>query len=114
MMGDIVPPNATPLRLTAAIAQQRIRAAALAGDGSNIRLTQHARLRMQERGIDLVDVLEILRKGFVDERPVLNENGNWQCLIERELIIGRTAACVTIVLRGDRLKVRTVMWRDGK
>ncbi len=68
--------------MTPAAMQRRIRE--LAAVDANVRFTSHALRRMAERGILLRQVIAVLRAGIVDEGPVLNIRGNWQCTLRRE------------------------------
>ena len=66
------------MRLTAAIAQSRIRK--IAQVSGNVKLGKHARERMVAREIFDVDVFRVLREGYVDEDPQLTEFENeWKC-----------------------------------
>ena len=68
----------SPMRLTAAIAQSRIRK--IAQVSGNVKLGKHARERMVAREIFDVDVFRVLREGYVDEDPQLTEFENeWKC-----------------------------------
>ena len=67
---------------------------------------------MSERGIDIADVLRVLRNGYVDSDPIRNEQGRWQCEISLKLVGRRAAACITIIVDDGRLKIRTVIWKD--
>jgi hypothetical protein len=99
-----------PLRLTARLAQQRIRE--LAADTDNIRWGVHARERMSEREIFDVDVLRILRGGDVEENPSRTDYGEWRCKVVRMIRGGREAGVVTIILHDNKLFVKTVEWED--
>ena len=65
--------------MTPAAMIRRIRE--LAAVDSNVRLTNHALWRMDERGILLRQVIAVVRTGVIDEGPALNIRGNWQCTL---------------------------------
>ena len=98
------------LRLTAARAEQVIHQAAQ--DADNVILGKHAMERMSERGIFTIDVLRILRTGWVDDEPEHTESGEWKCKITLDINRGRTAGVVTIIMQNNMLFVKTVEWED--
>lgn len=103
--------NVARFRLTASRAQKIIRETAL--DADNIVWGDHALERMEERGIYDIDVLRILRKGWVDEDPERTERGEWKCKITLNIKRGRTAGVVTIIMTNGALFVKTVEWEDS-
>lgn len=100
----------TVMRLTAAIAQKRIRE--IAKTTENVVFGPHARQRMKEREIFDVDVFRVLRTGFVDEAPEMTEQDEWNCKVTLKIRGGRTAGVVTIFLHSGRLFIKTVEWED--
>jgi hypothetical protein len=98
------------MRLTAAIAQKRIRE--IAQVTQNVIFGSHARQRMREREIFDVDVLRVLRQGHVDEPPELTECNEWKCKSTLKIRGTRTAGVVTIILHNGKLFVKTVEWED--
>lgn len=102
--------NVTPIRLTAGVAQSRIRK--IAEISENVILGTHARKRMAERDILDVDVFRTLRQGYVDEAPELTQNNEWMVKITLKIKGGRTAGVVTIMLQSGKLFVKTVEWED--
>jgi hypothetical protein len=98
------------MRLTPGVAEKRIREIAKVTD--NVVFGDHARARMAEREILDVDVLKVLRTGFVDEQPELTEFNEWKCKITLKIRGGRTAGVVTIILHSGKLFVKTVEWED--
>lgn len=101
------------LRLTPTVAQRRIRAAA--EDSTNVVITEHAKERMQQRGIVVRDVLTVLRTGFVDSDPIPARAGEWKCKVTKKLAMGaRTTGVVTVIAVNSRLIVLTVEWEDEK
>ncbi len=98
------------MRLTVGIAQKRIRD--LAAVTENVILSNHARDRMREREIFDVDVLKVLRQGYVDDPPEQTERGEWKCKVTLKIRGGRTAGVVTIILHEGKLFVKTVEWEN--
>ena len=98
------------LRLTAANAETLIHETARNAD--NIIFGNHAMKRMSEREIFAVDVLQILRTGWVDDQPELTKSGEWKCKITMDIKQGRTAGVITIIMHNDKLFVKTVEWED--
>ncbi len=68
--------------------------------------------RMSERGIFTIDVLRILRAGWVDDEPEHTESGEWKCKVTLKTERGRTAGVVTIIMQNNMLFVKTVEWED--
>ena len=100
----------TELRLTAAVAEKRIRQIALVTE--NVILGTHALERMTEREIFDVDVFRVLRSGYVDEPPEQVAQNEWKCKVTLKIRGGRTAGVVTIILQNAKLFVKTVEWED--
>lgn len=100
----------TAMRLTSGVAQKRIRE--IAQTTANVIFGNHARERMKERGFDDIDVLRVLREGYVDDPPEVAEPGEWKCKITLEMKGGRTAGVLAIILRMGKLFVMTVEWED--
>jgi multidrug efflux pump subunit AcrB len=103
-----------PLRLTVAKALEKVRE--IAADSNNVIWTTHMRERMEERGIDATDVLNILRKGSVEQPPTDgNQPGELKIKVTRRLTSGREAG-VVIVLVSNRTKIKlaTTEWEDLK
>jgi hypothetical protein len=102
-----------PFRLTAEVAQRRIRE--LAADSANIRWSRHIRERMVERGFDSEDCLRILRTGFVEADPVKGEaEGEWKVKVIREMTNRRVAGVVTLLPGEGAMKLLTVEWEDRR
>lgn len=103
--------NVTAMRLTATVAQARIRQ--IAAVTENVIWGKHALERMEERELFDADVLRVLRNGFVDEAPVQTGRGEWKCKVTLKIRGGRTAGVVTILLHNGKLFVKTVEWEDS-
>ena len=70
----------------------RWRIADIAQDSNRVLLRPHARTRMRERGVTLVQVLRVLQKGSVWESAHQDIKGKWKCTLRH-------------VVAGDDLKV---------
>ena len=103
--------NVARFRLTAARAQEIIREAAQ--DADNVVWGTHALGRMEERGIYDIDVLRILRGGWVDDDPEPTDRGEWKCKVTLNIKRGRTAGVVTVIMQNGALFVKTVEWEDS-
>jgi hypothetical protein len=100
-------------RLTAAMAQQRVRE--LAQRSSNLVWTDHIKERMSERGIDSDAVLRILRSGDVEEEPQeAKRPGDWKIKLVRAMNTGRAAGVVTVLVENSRLVLITAEWEDRR
>jgi hypothetical protein len=102
--------NVTQYRLTAAIAEARIRA--IAQDSDNISWALHALERMDEREIFDDDVLSTLRLGMISGDPERTQKGEWKCKMIRQVRGSREVGVVTIILKSGFLFVKTVEWED--
>ncbi|MBM3570192.1 MAG: DUF4258 domain-containing protein [Alphaproteobacteria bacterium] len=102
----------THFRLTARVAEQRIRT--LAADSANIDWSIHAFERMDERGITVQDALRALRQGMLSGQPEPLPRNEWKCKMVRRTQGNRDVGVVTIMLASDRLFVKTVEWEDLK
>ncbi|WP_301951150.1 DUF4258 domain-containing protein [Burkholderia sp. L27(2015)] len=54
-----------------------------AKDSGRVFITPHAKKRMRERRITLLQVLDCLRNGMISEPAHTNLQGNWQCTLTR-------------------------------
>ncbi|MGE0151985.1 MAG: DUF4258 domain-containing protein [Reyranellaceae bacterium] len=77
----------------------------LAAVSDNVAILRHAAQRMRERGIGLMQVLDVLRGGRVSEGPALDIHGNWKATMDR-VIAGQKIAVVVAI--ENRLIVITV------
>ena len=100
----------TEYRLTAAIAQNRIRGLAVKSD--TIIWSSHAHERMEEREIYDIDVLRVLRSGLIVGNPELTSTGEWKCKVSSPIRGAREVGVVTIILKSNRLFIKTVEWED--
>jgi len=87
----------------------------LAADGK-ISYSRHALERLDERDNcgDIMDVTKLLRNGEIDgEIKPGARAGEWDCLVMGKFSLeGREAGVSTIVVRGERLIIKTVEWMD--
>jgi Domain of unknown function (DUF4258) len=96
--------------LSAAEAQSKIRS--ISFESEDVIFTNHALERIEQRGISIPDVLEILRGGYVDDPPSEDFAGDWKCKVTSRLR-GRTAGVVTVIVDSKRqLVIVTVEWED--
>jgi hypothetical protein len=72
---------AQPTKLSRADATKIVRE--LAANSSNVGLTRHCSVRMQEREITLRQVLNCLLKGTISDGPAIDIHGNWKMDIYR-------------------------------
>jgi hypothetical protein len=106
------PSNVTKLRLTSAIAEQRIHE--LSKETFRVATTTHAKERMAERDITVDDIYKILRGGAVEDDPEEVKPGEWKCKIVFKLK-GRRVAGVWVALpKSGKIVVITVEWEDGR
>lgn len=106
-------PRIVDFKFTAAVAQERIRAAARVT--TDIVWGRHIEDRMDQRGLMRQDVLRILRTGFVDEPPMKTEfAGEWKCKITLRIRGERVAGVAVVLLPDGRLFLKTVEWEDGR
>ena len=104
------PSVVTPYRMLSGTAEKRIRETAAKPGG--VTFGDHARERMQEREIDDVDVLRVLRGGYISSDPEPAEPGEWKCKMTRHIKGTRAVGVVVIILKNKRLFVKTVEWED--
>lgn len=109
---DDAPPTRRVIayRLTATVAEKRIRA--LAAESDNIAWSNHALLRMNEREIFDSDVLRILRGGMIMGTPEETPRGEWKCKMVLRLRGSREAGVLAIILKKGGLLIKTVEWED--
>jgi len=81
-------------------------------DTEKVFFSNHAKERQEERDIIDMDVFNILRKGYVNDDPTLNENGDWECKIIYKLRGSRTAGVVVVFFVDGELLIKTVEWED--
>ena len=75
----------------------------------------HVLDRLDERqNFDIMDVGKLLRTGEIEGevKPGAN-SGEWSCLVTGKFSLdGREAGVATIVVREERLIIKTVEWMD--
>jgi hypothetical protein len=68
---------------------------------------------MDERGIDTNDALRVLRtEDIVGEIEAGKYPGEWKCKVVERRKKAREIGVVTIVMRQERLFIKTVEWED--
>jgi hypothetical protein len=110
----VVGPGGRPVRwnsLHADEAEFLIRTWAV--DSGKVFVSRHAYDRQMERSaVTRVDVMDILRTGYVCEEPEKTDEG-WIAIIQKALNGGRNVGAVTAIIMEDRsLDVITVQWMD--
>lgn len=102
-----------PLRQSSPSFEDRVRE--LAKDSRNIKWSQHARDRMNERGIPNRVALTVRRRGFVEGEITPGKNeGEWRAKMIRQVRGKREVGVVVVKIRNSRLFVKTVEWEDLK
>lgn len=85
----------------------------LAALSRNIRFTEHAFDRMEERGITTLDTLRALRAGRIEgEIAAGRRAGEWICKVVERQPKARALGVVTVVVEDRMLRVVTVEWED--
>ena len=80
----------------------------------NVRFTEHAQERMEERDITLFDIQNILKKGDIKGNPTKcpkTKNG-WICKIVRHARGNRDIGVITVIVNMEHLRIVTVEWED--
>jgi hypothetical protein len=84
-----------------------------ATDSSNLIWTDHARNRMEERGITIHDAVRVLRDGLIKGQPRPGKKeGQWVCKMTKRTHGNRDVGVVTIICSGTELIIITVEWED--
>lgn len=76
----------------------------IANNTENVQFPPHAIQRMQERDISDLEVIRCLRAGFIEEGPIENLNGDWECKVTAT-ISGRfiSAPIVITIIKGTEV-----------
>lgn len=91
--------------------EKRIRQ--LAADTRNIRWSQHARDRMEERDISIRVALTVIRSGIVTGEITPGKRpGEWKTKVVRNVRGRRDVGVVVIVVRDNHIRISTVEWED--
>lgn len=85
----------------------------LASDTRFVGWSRHARDRMAERGISIRVALTVIREGHV-AGPIEpgTSRGEWKAKIVRNVKGRRDVGVVVLLIRNNRLLVKTVEWED--
>ena len=87
----------------------------IAQDTAKVFLTDHARDRMWERGIEDVEIYRALRIGHIQGQPWTEEEGDKACKVILTRRGDRTVGVITIILEPEgELVIKTVEWEDWK
>jgi hypothetical protein len=82
----------------------------IAADSSKVILTKHAKLRLDERGLSLMQVLKVFQCGTFSELPAKSPNGDWKFTM-RHHITGEfisAAGALSLSGKGESIIVITV------
>ena len=85
---------------------------ALAMDSSKVIITFHAAQRMEERGFTTADLVRVLTTGIIMEAPRQTGEDDWTCKIIRRLQGSRDAGVITIIVKRQKLIIKTMEWED--
>lgn len=98
--------------LTNAAAEARVQE--LARSTERVRLSRHAKDRMEEREISMTEVYRVLQRGTVTDSPTRSPRGDWKFKMTFRLR-GRRVAGIALALDGgcESVTVVTVEWEDG-
>jgi hypothetical protein len=105
--------NVSPMGPNPAEFTRRVRE--LAANSENVSWSAHAWERMEERGISIRVAETVLKEGMVagtveaGRRP-----GEWQAKIVHAIRGRRDIGVVVLIIRNNRLKVKTVEWEDWR
>ncbi len=103
--------NVAPLVIKPAEFVARVRA--IAADTSRVSWSSHARERMEERDIPIRVALSVLREGHISGPVEAGLNpGEWKAKIVRNVKGRRDVGVAVLIVRNDRLFVKTVEWED--
>lgn len=88
----------------------------LSENSCNVRFTEHAQERMEERDITVFDIQNVLKKGEIVGNPKKcpkNKN-SWICKLVRHARGNRDIGVITVIVNMEHLKIVTVEWEDLK
>lgn len=104
-------PIAPPPPADLAEMSQRINA--LAKNGAEIRLSKHAKERMEQRNFTLDDIRVVLQNGAIKTPPRMGKQGDYSYKMEDDDTNGTKDGEVVVVPEENSLFIVTVMW-DGE
>jgi hypothetical protein len=85
----------------------------MAAKSENVSFGEHARERMEERGITDREAIRVLRTGELrGDIETGTKRGEWKCKFVARIKGSREIGVITIVLVNSRLFVKTVEWED--
>lgn len=87
----------------------------IARDTAKVFLTDHAKDRMWERGIEDIEIYRALRQGHVQGQAWIEEEGDKACKVVLSRRGDRTVGVITIIVEPEgELVIKTVEWEDWK
>ena len=85
----------------------------LASDSRNVYFSNHAWDQMDARGITELDVFRVLRAGeIVGEIDPGRSVGEWRCKIVEHRKGAREIGVATVVIKENKLFIKTAEWED--
>ncbi len=85
----------------------------IAQDSGRVGFGDHSVERMEERGITRLDALRVLRFGTIHGSIEQGRSeGEWKCKMVHKSQGSREIGVVTIVIKSQRLFVKTIEWED--
>ena len=84
-----------------------------AAQSENVGFGRHARERMEERSVTILDVLRVLRSGHIKgEVEAGGRAGEWKCKTVKQIKGNRDLGVVTLLISKGKLFIKTVEWED--
>lgn len=89
----------------------RIQELALQDNGSCIEILEHAIMRIDERGISIRQVMNVLKFGNLESTTWCNESENgWKCKISRITAGAKVTVVAKLVERDDEICLIVTAW----
>ena len=108
-----LPPETEPVQFVPRARDFTRRVNALAVDTRNVRWSQHARERMEERDIPIRIALNVLRQGSTLGPIEPGQNaGEWKAKLVLPVRGRREVGVAVLVVNENRIFVKTVEWED--
>jgi hypothetical protein len=104
---NVYPLSLSPARARALIAERAV-------DTVNVILGDHARKRIEERGISDIEIYRVLRYGNVLEAPTRTRLKEWKCKVVMRVKGHGVAGVITVILHDGGLFIKTVEWEDRR
>jgi len=103
-------PNVVPMRLSRPSARRVI--GEIAENSDRIVPTKHGKKRKRQRGISITQVRRVIKAGFVDGDPWMDEHGNWRVTM-RGMSAGEEITVGLSIEWRSRLLIVTVFGQKG-